>query len=110
MTFIIGTPHTKNAGYFKNDDRVSGGKLAEADIQTCPHCQAVINMAQWKVDGGWCMQCNAPICNWPACHQECTPFIKKIEQFAELSSKIAAFRKLAGLDPPPPPREIVLPR
>jgi hypothetical protein len=57
---IIGTPHTKGAGYYKNDDTASGGKKSEADIRTCTHCQAVIKMQAWKEDGGFCGKCMGP--------------------------------------------------
>lgn len=85
MTFIIGTPHTHNAGYLRNDDRASGGQLTEADIQTCKHCQAAINMQEWAQEGGWCARCESPLCNNPVCVEEtarlgCVPFTKKIEQ------------------------------
>jgi hypothetical protein len=84
MTFIVGTPHTHNAGYFRNDDRLSGGKLSEADVQTCPHCQGLIKMQEWHLDGGWCAKCQAPLCNVPACVEEtsrlgCVPFSRKLE-------------------------------
>jgi hypothetical protein len=78
---IIGTPHTKGAGYFMNDDRPAEGKLAEADIRTCPHCQAVIKMAEWAKapTQNFCIKCMAPACNHEAC-VPCVPFIQRLEQ------------------------------
>lgn len=104
MTFIIGTPYAKNAGYFKNDDRLSGGRLAEDDVRTCPHCQAVILMRTWKSDGGWCGKCNSPLCSNTACVAEtarvgCVPFFKKIDEFAQRSFRYEQYSKLAGLEP-----------
>lgn len=113
MTFIIGTPHAKGAGYYMNDDRASGGKKAEADIKTCPHCQAIIKMQGWDVvgdKGAWCNKCFAPICK--SCGHKmkiygCSPFIKQIEEQMERSETLAQFMKIAGLEPPgPPPQEI----
>lgn len=85
MGIVIGTPHTKGAGYLLNDQNTS--RKHEADIRTCTHCQAVINMQQWKNDGAWCGKCCAPICgaNNPACaaktaRQGCVPFFKQIER------------------------------
>jgi hypothetical protein len=83
MTFIIGTPHAHNAGYYRNDDRCAGGKLSEADIQTCTHCQAIIKMQEWRENGAWCSRCNAPICLFCAKRAltfGCEPFVKKLEQ------------------------------
>lgn len=114
MTFTIGTPFTRNAGYFKNDDRVSGGKLQEDSVRTCPHCQAVILMQQWRgvdaqgrMNGGFCNKCSSPIC--PTCtpkfHKEgCIPFIAKLERDYDMTVKLAQFRKLAGLEPEPTTR------
>lgn len=110
----IGHAYTRNAGYFKNDDRVSGGTLQEDDVKTCTHCQAVILMSQWrkvnaqgKMAGGFCNHCNAPIC--PACtpkfyKEGCTPFIAKLERDFDMTVKLAQFRKFAGLEPEPTTR------
>jgi hypothetical protein len=114
MSFVIGTPHTHNAGYVRNDDRVSGGKLLEGDVQTCPHCEAVIIMQQWKLDGGWCAKCEAPLCNNPSCIAEtaklgCVPFVRKIEKFLGSQEKFATYLRMAGLEPPKQPQQIVIP-
>lgn len=100
---LIGTPFTKNAGYYKNDDRNSGGRLAEADIRTCTHCQAVIKMQEWKAQGAFCRECFAPIC--VTCGAEmkasgvCVPFLRRIESYANASMKYLQFSKIAGLEP-----------
>jgi len=113
MTFIIGTPHTHQAGYYRNDDRNSGGKLAEADIKTCTHCQAVIKMQEWKAEGAWCAKCEAPVCGGTnQCAKDtatfgCVPFFKKIEQYAEEQMRFAQFSKLAGLNQPVSPSRIL---
>lgn len=113
MTFFIGTPHVKGAGYFCNDNTVSGGVREEADVRTCPHCQSVILMQQWrqvengKMTGGFCIHCNAPICglcNKLAAIEGCIPFIQKIDQYHDAVVKLDQFRKLAGLDVPDPQR------
>ena len=69
MTFIIGTPHSKGAGYFMNDDRPADGTLDEADIRTCPHCQAIIKMQEWRkqTTQGFCTKRMQPTCNNPVC-------------------------------------------
>lgn len=97
---IIGTPHKHNAGYYKNDDRASGGLKTEADIQSCVHCQAVILMQKWKEDGGWCGRCSKPICGPCADRmltKGCEPFIQKIEQALESNFRRQQFRKIAGI-------------
>jgi len=104
MTFIIGTPHTKGAGYFVNDRRLRSRQ--EADVQTCSHCQAVIKMQEWKDDGAWCAKCMKPICvkcGTRALTFGCEPFLKKIEQYAEQQMR---FEKL-GVDEPVPQRSLV---
>ena len=81
---IIGTPHTRGSGYYMNDDRPAEGTLTEADIRTCPHCQAVIKMAEWaKADPqNFCIKCMAPACNNEAC-LPCVPFLKQLERHIE---------------------------
>lgn len=95
--FIIGTPHSKNAGYHRNDDTPSGGKLTEGDIKTCPHCQAVIKLKEWQLDGAWCAKCQAPICGSdnPGCMHNtekfgCVPFAKQFDEFVESLLKAGA--------------------
>ena len=74
MTINIGTPHTKGAGYFVNGLNLTPNQgREEADIRTCPHCQYVIKMQEWKNDGAWCYKCNAPVCGTtgnPLCVEE----------------------------------------
>lgn len=89
---IIGTPHTKNAGYFVNDKELRTRQ--EADIRTCTHCQAVIKMQEWKNKGAWCNKCFAPICSLCGKRAEmhgCEPFLKKIEKFAEQQMRYQRF-------------------
>lgn len=110
MTFIIGTPHAHNSGYFRNDDRNSGGQLSESDVQTCTHCQCVIKLSEWKLEGAYCGKCEAPIC--AACGEEaarigCVPFAKRIELYFESDYKYSQFVKLAGLEPPKTPTIII---
>lgn len=108
---LIGTPHTRNAGYFMNDDRNGGGKLAEADIRTCTHCQTVIKMQEWKVHGAWCRECSAPICVMCGTEMKqlgyCLPFIKRIDLYADSLIKLQQHLKMAGLDPEPKPSLII---
>ena len=107
MSFIIGTPHTKGAGY--SWSRYSAEtKTVQDDVQTCPHCQAVIRMRQWgeakagKMAGGFCMKCNAPIC--PGCQAKmttegCVPFMKKLEAAFDMKVKYGQLLKDSGLEP-----------
>lgn len=114
MTFKIGTPHAHNAGYswsrYSADTRV-----VEDDVQTCPHCQAVIRMRQWsqtengKMSGGFCGKCSAPVC--PHCQARmakygCEPFLKKLEQELDMTVKLQQFIKDAGLEPARPHQPI----
>lgn len=99
MTFAIGTPHTKGAGYYLADKELSTRR--EADIRTCTHCQKLIKMQAWKDDGGYCSKCSAPICGPCATRAMtfgCEPFIKKIEQYAGSVMRFERFQKFAGLD------------
>jgi hypothetical protein len=50
------------AGYFTNDNRASGGKLEEDDLVGCSHCQAAVRKAEWRMQGGYCRECDSPLC------------------------------------------------
>ena len=106
---IIGTPHTKGAGYYMNDDRGAGGAVAEADIRTCPHCQAIIKMQEWRKaqTQGFCTKCMQPTCSNPACMEFCTPFIEIIERMASQNMRFVMISRTMGLDPVSPPSLIV---
>ena len=106
MAIIIGTPHTHNAGYYRNDDRLSGGKLSEADVQTCTHCQAIIKMQEWRQEGAWCHKCSAPICSHcgvRALTYGCEPFLEQLEKYLNSVIKFKQYLKIAGLEPPDSP-------
>ena len=106
MSIIIGTPHARNSGYY-----MSGGPTGkrEADVRTCPHCQAVIKMQEWSKAPvqNFCIKCMAPACNHPACH-ECIPFLQKLERFTDAVVKYQQYLKIAGLEPTPQ-RQLILP-
>ena len=108
MSFVrgIGTPHTKGAGYYRNDDTPSGGAKNEADVRTCVHCQRVLLMQAWKGDGGFCGRCMAPICG--PCADEmltlgCRPFLERLERELDATIKYRQHLKVAGLNEPAAP-------
>lgn len=116
MSIIIGTPHTRNAGYLINNQNfnVRGGRQ-EADIQTCAHCQRILKMQQWAQDGAFCRKCWAPICGTdnPICVREhqlygCVPFLRRIEEFANSQVKYRQYLKMAGLEPVAPSPSIIV--
>lgn len=89
------------AGYFLNDDRASGGKLAEDDILACAHHGAAMKKAQWKLKGGMCMVCNKPLCL--KCVERTRRFgcegpeIKRIEQAVNDAYKREQNAKVLGI-------------
>lgn len=90
---IIGTPHTRGSGYTVNDQNLSTRQ--EADIQTCPHCQAVIKMQEWAKAPvqNFCMKCMKPTCSHGGC-ENCVPFVKQIEQY--IAQQLARLRLING--------------
>lgn len=89
---IIGTPGTRGAGYFVNNKETK--QRQEADVQTCPHCQAVILMQEWKKTGYWCTREMKPLCDSCAPRAAifgCEPFMKKLEAAMEAEMR---FKKL----------------
>jgi hypothetical protein len=93
------------AGYLFNDDRNSGGKLDEADMVTCPHCEALLRLQDWRKEreqggGGWCRKCFAPVCG-PCLDRMlvfgCEPYLKKIDQAVEENYRRQQNRKTLGI-------------
>ncbi len=54
--------YTDGAGYFVNDERVSGGRLSEDDVLGCAHCQKALKKKIWLNNGGYCSQCDQELC------------------------------------------------
>lgn len=86
---IIGTPHARGSGYAINDQNLKTRQ--EADVQTCPHCQAIIKMQEWSKASvqNFCMKCMKPTCANPAC-DACVPFVKQLEQYIANQLRIKA--------------------
>lgn len=96
------------AGYLFNDDRNSGGKVSEADMLACPHCESLISYQAWRKEraqgggptGGWCRQCAAPVCG-PCLNRMlvfgCEPSLKKIDQAVEEVNRRQQNRKVLGI-------------
>lgn len=108
MTFRIGTPHIKGAGYFINDRNLRTRQ--EADVQTCSHCGAVLLMQEWKKRGAWCAKCMKPLCL--GCGKEmkvsgCQPLSEKFERFVEEQTVLAKILKEMGSDEPVPQSLII---
>ena len=69
--------------------RTGEGKLFEAGTATCAHCNSVVILNPQRVrERGHCRQCDAYICDNPACHSECRPFLKILDQL-----ETAAYRQ-----------------
>jgi len=94
------------AGYFMNDDRASGGKLAEDDVIACAHvaapgCTPAMKKSDWKKHGGMCVPCGKPLC--PACTKRTMQFgcegpePKRIEQAINDRHRQEQNAKLLGI-------------
>lgn len=74
------------SGYLLVDDRASGGRLVEADMLGCNHCQALLKKNEWREDGGHCGGCMQPVCG--PCADKilthgCEPFLRQLEAALE---------------------------
>ena len=89
------------AGYLRNDDRCSGGDLAEADVVGCSHCQKIMKKHFWRDDGGFCHACNAPVCG-PCCdlipRHGCEVFMRVLETRIARNYRLEQNARLMGLD------------
>lgn len=106
MSFRIGTPHARGAGYFVNDQALRSRQ--EDDVQTCPHCQRVIKMREWAAAPvqNFCLKCMRPTCDAKEC-QECVPFIAKIDRYFDALVKYQQHLRAAGLEPAAP-KELII--
>lgn len=107
MTFAIGTPNRHNAGHYLSYADGVGHKQQEADIKTCPHCQAVIMLK--KESGDYCSKCQAPVCPTCAARMDlygCEPFLRKLERYIGAQEQYEKFLKEAGVVSPVPPQPI----
>ncbi len=96
-------------GYFINHGTETY-RTQEADVLTCAHCQAVLLFSSWKDDGGFCRPEMKPLCGTCADRAliyGCEPFMKKLEAFVREQYSYSQFIKVAGLEPPAPPRPII---
>lgn len=76
----------KRPGYVRQDNRASGGGLFEADVKTCAHCMAQIMMnPERQRPRNYCRKCDKYICDNPACHFECSPYVRRLDEKHELA-------------------------
>lgn len=67
-------------GYLLTDDRVSGGTLQELNTLTCVHCNRVVALnPERERERGWCWKCDAYVCDFKVCIEECNPIQEGIE-------------------------------
>ena len=69
----------RNLGF--NAPTSGEGKLLETAIAVCCHCNTgvVLNPLRQR-DRNHCTKCDAYVCDNPACHKDCTPFSKILDQ------------------------------
>ena len=80
MTFLFRkfTVAKPDGWFWRTDD---GGKVDEADLMQCKHCQYT-----WRyVPGsgrkrGWCLHCNGPLCGKKKCMERCDPIEEQIQR------------------------------
>lgn len=89
------------AGYLKNDDRCSGGKVTESDMLGCNHCQALMPKTDWKSGAGaYCPSCDSPICMLCATRMRtegCVPFLRRFTASLEDAYRREQNRKIMGI-------------
>lgn len=73
-------------GNFMRDIGLGGpslpeGLLFESGIATCAHCNAIVVLQPLRTRArGHCAKCDRYICDTPACHKDCTPFDKILDE------------------------------
>lgn len=108
MTFSIGRAHRHNAGFLENNQNDPRTRH-RGDVQTCNHCQKLIDLHASIKDFAVCMGCmklTCGSCATRALTYGCEPFIKKLELYMESQYKLDKLIKTAGLEAPVPPQPI----
>lgn len=104
-------------GYFVNYRSGVLSQAQEADIDTCAHCGTVLFLHPvpgktcWTEDGAFCrseMKRLCGPCGTRALTFGCEPQLKQIENIANATMKFEHYLKIAGLEPPPSPRPLIL--
>lgn len=87
-------------GYLLVDNRTSGGRLDEADLFGCNHCDKLMRRQDWREEGGFCHCCARPVCLACAHAMDiggCVPSMKKLEQAVEQAYRREQNAKILGL-------------
>jgi ribosomal protein L37AE/L43A len=90
---IITHPNKPGAGHvvqFKSE----GGVGFESDIQTCSHCQAVVEVHRKDVSYGYCRKCDHVLCatcGKKAVTEGCSPFKAAIDRFQEEQYRLSQY-------------------
>jgi hypothetical protein len=97
--------HTDGSGYLFNDNRASHNGLEEADVMACNHCQKLIIVSKWKLDGGLCGCCGQAVCG--PCADKillpadqgggCIPFIERVRRQLEFNYRRAQNARILGI-------------
>lgn len=104
-------------GYFINYRSGTQARAQEAAIDTCAHCGQVLYLHRiegkpyWPEDGAFChaeMKRLCGLCGDRALTFGCEPQLKQIENIANARIKYEQHLKIAGLEPPPSPRPLIL--
>ena len=71
----------------------------ESAVQTCSHCQRVVELHRKDSPYGFCRKCNHVLCEFCAkkyVSEGCSPFRAEIERFQEEQYRISKSYQLAG--------------
>lgn len=99
MSMLIITHPTKPGD---GEVRILGGEGRanfESAVQTCAHCQAVVELHRKDSPYGFCRKCNAVLCAMcgkKAAVEGCSPFMAAIERYQEEQYRLSRSYPLAG--------------
>lgn len=90
----------RQTGYRYADERCSGGTVQEDECVCCAHCQKLLFLRAWRVDGGWCGRCDAYICGLCADRMVvtgCVPFKRLVDDALDRIYHATQNAKVLGL-------------
>ena len=98
----ISTKQSESPGALFNDNRTSGGKLDQADILCCAHCQCVLRWDQPEkrhlCRRGGHVICD--VCKADEMQNGCSPFTAFLDREREKLERRNQLSKAIGLNPP----------
>ena len=91
----------EGSGYLISDNRASDqGGVEEADLVGCAHCYGIVKKKDWAQSGGYCVNCDAPLCKTCADRlgiYGCENFKRRVDEAVDAAYRRDQNARILGL-------------